>query len=73
LKTKVIAKCSRFFIRKLLPPVFNIVESCKNDFLFDCADALISLFKIKYGDSDRVAELASLRQTKWNTIHAIQM
>jgi len=52
--------------------VFNIVESCNNDFHFDCADVLISLFKIKYGDSDRVAELASLRQTKWNTIHAIQ-
>ena len=53
--------------------VFNIVESCNNDFHFDCADVLISLFKIKYGDSDRVAELASLRQTKWNTIHAIQI
>jgi len=51
--------------------VFNIVESCNHDFHFGCADVLISLFKIKYGDSDRVSELASLRQTKWNTIHAI--
>ncbi|MGH2647930.1 MAG: hypothetical protein ACRDE8_10200 [Ginsengibacter sp.] len=53
--------------------LFNIVESCNNTFHFDCADVLITLFKIKYGDSERVSELADLRQTKWNAIHAIQI
>ena len=51
--------------------VFNIIESCNNDFHFDCADILISLFKIKYGNTDRVSELRSLWQTRWNTVHAI--
>ena len=46
--------------------VFNIIESCNNDFHFDCADILISLFKIKYGNTDRVSELGSLWQTRWN-------
>jgi hypothetical protein len=51
--------------------VFNIIESCNNDFHFDCADILISLFKIKYGNTDRVSELLSLWQTRWNAVHAI--
>jgi len=51
--------------------VFNIIDSCNNDFHFDCAYVLISLFKIKYGDSDKIAELGSLWQTKWNAVHAI--
>ena len=51
--------------------VFNIVESCNNDFHFDCADVLISLFKIKYGNTERVSELKSLWQSKWNAVHAI--
>ena len=51
--------------------VFNIIESCNNDFHFDCADILISLFKIKYGNTDRVSELRSLWQTRWNAVHAI--
>jgi len=50
---------------------FNIIESCNNDFHFDCADILISLFKIKYGNTDRVSELRSLWQTRWNAVHAI--
>jgi len=53
--------------------VFNIIESCNNDFHFDCADVLISLFKIKYGNTDRVSELKSLWQSKWNEVHAILM
>ena len=51
--------------------VYNIIESCNNDFHFDCADVLISLFSIKYGDTDRVLGLRLLRQNKWNTVHTI--
>ncbi len=51
--------------------VYNIIESCNNDFHFDCADVLISLFNVKYGDTDNVSELRLLRQNKWNAVHAI--
>ncbi len=52
--------------------LFNIVESCNNDFHFNCADVLISLFKIKYGDSDRVSELKTIRQRKWNSMLSVE-
>jgi hypothetical protein len=51
--------------------VFNIITSCNNDFHFNCADVLITLFKIKYGNTDKVSELTSLWQTRWNEVHAI--
>ena len=51
--------------------VYNIIESCNNDFHFECADALISLYGIKYMDTDRVLGLRLLRQNKWNTVHSI--
>ena len=51
--------------------VYNIIESCNNDFHFDCADVLISLFKIKYSNTDKVLELRLLWQTKWNKVHSI--
>lgn len=51
--------------------VYNIIESCNNDFHFDCSYLLISLFKIKHGDSDKVLELRSLWRTKWNAVHAV--
>ena len=51
--------------------VYNIIESCNNDFHFDCADVLISLYNIKYGDTDRVLGLKLLRQNKWNSVHSI--
>jgi hypothetical protein len=51
--------------------VYNIIESCNNDFHFDCADVLISLFNVKYADPDRVSELKILRQSKWNSVHLI--
>ena len=51
--------------------VYNIIESCNNDFHFDCADALISLYNNKYGDTDRVLGLRILRQNKWNSVHTI--
>ncbi len=53
--------------------VYNIVESCNNDFHFDCADVLISLFSVKYGETDKVSGLRQLRQNKWNSVHTILM
>jgi hypothetical protein len=50
---------------------YNIIKSCNNDFHFDCADVLISLFKVKYGDSDMVLQLKQLRENKWVSIHGI--
>jgi len=51
--------------------IYNIIESCNNDFHFDCVDVLITLFNIKYGDDESAIELRTLRQAKWNVIHAI--
>ena len=51
--------------------IYNIIESCNNDFHFDCADVLVSLFSVKYGDTDRVLGLQLLRQDKWNSVHSI--
>ncbi|MEJ7625534.1 MAG: hypothetical protein WKF35_01630 [Ferruginibacter sp.] len=50
---------------------YNVIKSCNNDFHFDCADVLISLFKVKYGDSDMVLQLKELRENKWVSIHSI--
>jgi hypothetical protein len=51
--------------------VYNIIESCHNDFHFDCADVLITLFNTKYSDAEKVLGLKLLRQNKWNAIHTI--
>ena len=51
--------------------VYNIIESCNNDFHFECVDVLISLFSLKYGESDIVSGLRLLRQNKWNSVHSI--
>ena len=51
--------------------VYHIIESCNNDFHFECADVLISLFSVKYGDAEKVSGLESLRQNKWNAVHTI--
>jgi hypothetical protein len=51
--------------------VYNIFESCNNDFHFVCADVLISLFNVKYGDTVKVSELSLFRQNKWNSVHSI--
>ena len=51
--------------------VYNIIESCNNDFHFDCADVLISLFSTKYGNTDEAAGLMLLRQNTWNSVHTI--
>jgi len=53
--------------------VYNIIESCNNDFHFNCADVLISLFSVKYGESDEALGLRLLRQHKWNSVHSILM
>jgi hypothetical protein len=53
--------------------VYNIIESCNNDFHFDGADVLISLFSDRYRDADKVSGLRLLRQNKWNAVHTILM
>ncbi|MEO6583767.1 MAG: hypothetical protein ABIO05_05555 [Ferruginibacter sp.] len=50
---------------------YNVIRSCNNDFHFDCADILISLFKVKYGDSELFDELKTLRENRWIAVHAI--
>lgn len=50
---------------------YNVIRSCNNDFHFDCADVLISLFKVKYGESDMFHQLNELRTDKWIAIHGI--
>lgn len=50
---------------------YNVIKSCNNDFHFDCADVLISLFKVKYGETERFHQLTELRTNKWIAIHGI--
>jgi len=50
---------------------YNVIRSCNNDFHFDCADVLISLFKVKYGESEMFHQLNELRADKWIAIHGI--
>jgi hypothetical protein len=49
----------------------DIIKSCNNGFHFRCADVLISLFIIKYGNNDKAEELQTLRQHQWNAVHGI--
>jgi len=48
--------------------IYSIIESCNNDFHFDCADVLISVYNIQYGDTDRVLALRLLQENKWNSV-----
>lgn len=50
---------------------YNVIKSCNNDFHFNCADALITLFKVKYGDTDMVQKLKEARNNRWLNIHTI--
>lgn len=50
---------------------YNIISSCNNDFHFDAADALITLFAQKYGDGEMLLKLKELRQFKWASVHGI--
>ncbi len=50
---------------------YNIVSSCNNDFHFDAADALITLFAQRYGDGEMLLKLKELRQFKWSSVHGI--
>ena len=50
---------------------YNVIRSCNNDFHFGCADTLISLFKMKYGETEFLDELKELRNQKWASVHHI--
>jgi hypothetical protein len=51
--------------------MYNIIGSCNNDFHFNCADVLISLFTMKYGENEMTSKLKELRQTRWVQVHTI--
>ena len=51
--------------------VYQIIESCNNDFHFDCVVVLISVYNIQYADTDRVLALRLLLENKWNSVHSI--
>jgi hypothetical protein len=53
--------------------VAKIINTCQDDFHFDCVDKLIELFFARYGDVDKRDELIIIRNDKWNSIHAILM
>lgn len=50
---------------------YNVIRSCNNDYHFEAADALISLFETKYGNSELAFQLRQLRENKWASIHGI--
>lgn len=51
--------------------IAKIIDSCNNDFHFDCIDNLIQLFLQKEGDEQLADDLKILRNKKWNDIHLI--
>jgi hypothetical protein len=59
------------FMEKTFMWTYNVIRSCNNDFHFDCADALISLFARKYGETEMVFQLKQLRENKWVSVHGI--
>lgn len=59
------------FMEKSFTWTYNVIRSCNNDFHFDCADALISLFARKYGETEMVFQLKQLRENKWVSVHGI--
>jgi len=53
--------------------ITNIIDSWNNEFHFNCADVLISLFKMKYDNEEYNLHLHDLRNNKWNAIQGILM
>ena len=51
--------------------MYNIIGSCNNDFHFNCADVLITLFTVKYGDEEMITKLKELRENRWIKVHTI--
>lgn len=50
----------------------NIIDSCNNDFHFECVDNLIVLFKQRFKEETELhIILETQRATHWNHIHGI--
>jgi len=64
---------NKIIMEKTYTWTYNVIKSCNNDYHFDCADALISLFANKYGETDMLLSLKELRQYKWAAVHHILM
>jgi hypothetical protein len=53
--------------------IVKIINTCTDDFHFDCVDKLIDLFYVRFGDEDKRDDLIMIRSQKWNETHAILM
>lgn len=53
--------------------IVKIINTCTDDFHFDCVDKLIDLFYVRFGDADKRDDLFMIRNQKWNETHAILM
>jgi hypothetical protein len=53
--------------------IVKIINTCTDDFHFDCVDKLIDLFYVRFGDADKRDDLIMIRSKKWNETHAILM
>jgi hypothetical protein len=51
--------------------IVKIINTCNDDFHFDCVDKLIDLFYVRFGDADKRDDLIMIRNQKWNETHAI--
>ncbi len=47
------------------------IDSCNNDFQFECIDIIIELFHKKHNKADFYMCLLQQRTAHWNTIHSI--
>jgi hypothetical protein len=53
--------------------IVKIINTCTDDFHFDCVDKLIDLFYVRFGDENKRDDLIMIRSQKWNETHAILM
>jgi len=58
-------------INEVFDWIVRIIETCKFDFHFDCADKLIELFFINFNNESKKDELIMIRNERMNRINVI--
>ena len=51
--------------------IVRIVETCQNDFHFDCADKLIELFYIRFNNESRRDDILQVRNMRYYFLNNI--
>jgi hypothetical protein len=51
--------------------IVRIIETCYHDFHFDCADKLIELFYLRFGNESKKNELIKIRNERYYQVRNI--